>query len=619
MTTIDPNALLHALHDAVATYKGPAPAVLLEVTRDGLSARAASGVMTAGESAPATTEAKFHIGSQTKMVTAAVVLQMASEGQFALDDKLSDVMDVAALSGIANIEDVTLRHLLTHRSGIPDYVTDFTNDAGFPVLWERLAETPPRQVGAAEAIEHLIGQNAPAEFAPGENSEYSNTGFLLLQLAVEHVTGRPLADAFQTRIFDPLGMDGSSFPGITRPDGIISSYTTLNDGLFDVTHLPIDDAGDGGIVSTTEDMTKFMQALVLDRTLVPDSQLDALGQFFDAAGFSEGEFVGHSGGAIGTSSVTLVHMPTGVVFSIALSHASEVENLSSLFGNIMTNVMTNEAWAEFEAGEGPFDLTLAAAELGVSEVSTGDGKAAVQLDMQGVSFVLDGALADLDTDKLRFADDSILFVAEQVGTHFSVGEKAVEALRADNQLIGLGGDDALSGGRGHDRLGGNRGDDTLKGGRGDDNIKGNGGADLIRGNNGDDVIRAGGGKDRIAGGEGNDKIRGGAGDDYISGNNGADEINGGGGDDVINAGRGDDKLKGDGGADTFQFRTGDGSDTIKGFQQGLDLIKIIAGASGFDDLDITQDGDNVVIEFSNVDITVFNAQVDQFGVDDFIF
>ncbi len=170
-----------------------------------------------------------------------------------------------------------------------------------------------------------------------------------------------------------------------------------------------------------------------------------------------------------------------------------------------------------------------------------------------------------------------------------------------------------------DRLVGASMNDTLVGGGGNDTLIGKSGDDNLRGGGGDDRIRGGGGEDNIKGGGGADNIRGGGSDDVISGNRGSDDIKGGGGDDTINAGRGDDTLKGNGGDDTFVFRRGDGSDTINGFQQDRDLIEITSGASDFDNLVISQEGRNVVIEFANVDITITNAQTSQFNEDDYIF
>lgn len=472
MASITPHALVNPLEASVANYTGPAPAVLLEVARGQLSAHAAAGVISHNQPQPATTDAKFHIGSQTKMLTATVVLQLAAEGVFDLDDKLSDVMDVGELSGIANIENATLRHLLTHSSGIPDYVNDFVNADDIPMLWERLLENPPRPVGANEAVEFLIAQNAPAEFAPGEKVEYSNTGFLLLQLAIESVTARPLAEVLQERIFDPVGMNDSSFPGFSRPDGIISSYTHHNGELVDVTHIPIDDAGDGGVVSTTADMIKFMQALVLDQTLLPESQLDNLEQFFDAIGFSKDDIVGHNGGTLGTTSGTYVHMPTGTVFALAFSHADQLEGISGLFSDTITSVFASEAWGAIDFEETPLDFALTAAELGVIESAGGAGESQIELEMPGITLTLHETLDTLDTGKLSFSDGSILHVAQDTDSRFSVAEDAAAAaLQANNQLIGQNGHDTLTGGKG---------DDVLRGGGGNDHLNGAEGYDAAR-------------------------------------------------------------------------------------------------------------------------------------------
>lgn len=471
MTTIDPSALLAPLQAGIAGYQGPAPAILIEVAQGGLRAEAAAGVLSVDQDTLATTDATFQIGSQTKMMTAAVVLQLAAEGHFALDDKLSDVMDVSHLAGIANIQEATLRQLLTHSSGIPDYLNDFINAADFPMLWERLLEDPPRPVGPDEAIAFMLAQNAPAEFAPGERTDYSNTGYLLFQLAIEHVTGSPLADVLQERIFDPLGMEDTSYPGFERPDGIISSYANLDGTLLDVTHFPVDDAGDGGVVSTTADMIKFMQALVLDRTLVPESQLDALGHFFDAVGYSEGDLVGHSGGATGTTSVTLVHMPTGTVVSVALTHAGDVENLSALVDKILPNGVADHAWSKLQIDEAALDFALTAAELGISERRGETASAEVIFEMDGVSFALDSALAEVDTGSLTFEDGSTVFVAEAAGSVFSISQDALAALHAENHLIGRAGSDVLTGAFGNDMLNGGAGDDNLHGGGGHDTAR----------------------------------------------------------------------------------------------------------------------------------------------------
>lgn len=201
----------------------------------------------------------------------------------------------------------------------------------------------------------------------------------------------------------------------------------------------------------------------------------------------------------------------------------------------------------------------------------------------------------------------------------SAENEKMSGLGGNDTMRAGGGDDTMLGGSGDDRMLGQGGDDRLIGQAGNDFVKGNGGDDTLIGGGGDDSLRGNGGNDSLKGGGGNDNLKGGGGDDTIIGNGGADDIKGGGGNDVINAGRGDDTIKGNGGADSFQFRGNDDSDRINGFQQGQDVIEILAGANSFSALDISQDGRNVLIEFANTDITVTNAQVAQFTEDDFLF
>ena len=171
---------------------------------------------------------------------------------------------------------------------------------------------------------------------------------------------------------------------------------------------------------------------------------------------------------------------------------------------------------------------------------------------------------------------------------------------------------------------GSDGDDTIKGGSGDDTIDGGAGDDTIKGDSGDDTITGGAGDDTIDGGEGDDTINAGSGDDVIRGGAGDDTIKGGSGDDTITGGAGDDTLTGDSGADTFVFGPGHGHDRITDFTDGEDVIDLsqISGVTGFDDLTITQDGDDTVIDLSAHDggtIRLENFDVDDLDANDFLF
>ncbi len=161
-------------------------------------------------------------------------------------------------------------------------------------------------------------------------------------------------------------------------------------------------------------------------------------------------------------------------------------------------------------------------------------------------------------------------------------------------LSGGDGDDTLVGGTGADTLNGDGGDDVIKGGNSTDVISGGTGADLLLGQGGDDNISGGDGDDVVNGGAGADLILGDAGNDYLNGAGGADSISGGADDDVLLGGSGDDILNGDagndvlaGGADDDSLFGGDGDDVLSGgggddLLVGGDGADVLRGGAGLD-------------------------------------
>lgn len=184
-------------------------------------------------------------------------------------------------------------------------------------------------------------------------------------------------------------------------------------------------------------------------------------------------------------------------------------------------------------------------------------------------------------------------------------------------LSGGLGNDSLNGGAGNDSISGDGGSDLIIGGGGKDTVTGGGGKDSIEGGGGKDQIAGGGGKDVLDGGGGKDLIEGGGGKDFLDGGRGKDTLNGGGGRDDIEGGKGRDFLSGGNGRDTFHFERGSGNDVIQDWRDRQDRIDIDGAA--FDDLTISQIGDNVLIRYTNIRITVENADADLFTTADFIF
>ncbi|MEM9217104.1 MAG: DUF4347 domain-containing protein [Cyanobacteria bacterium P01_F01_bin.150] len=171
-------------------------------------------------------------------------------------------------------------------------------------------------------------------------------------------------------------------------------------------------------------------------------------------------------------------------------------------------------------------------------------------------------------------------------------------------LRGSNGNDTLRGSDGNDTLRGRGGNDRLRGFDGRDRLIGGGGNDRLIGGNGNDILRGGGGNDNLKGGSGNDNMKGGGGRDRLIGQAGNDLLNGGGGDDLLKGGagrdeliggRGDDTLIGGAGNDIFVLKKGDGTDLIRDFNIGTDLIRL-QGSLSFGDLSFQQQGNNTLID-----------------------
>ncbi|MBL8161409.1 MAG: beta-lactamase family protein, partial [Anaerolineae bacterium] len=151
----------------------------------------AYGCADPGAQTPNTVETAFRIGSLTKPFTAILVMQVAQAGQLELEDTLALYMP-----DYPNAEHITLRHLLSNTSGIPDYIP-------LPAYEALMGQpTPPERIVA-------LFRDLPPQFEPGTGFGYSNSNWVLLTLILEQVTGRPFAQLLDERIFAPAGMTRS--------------------------------------------------------------------------------------------------------------------------------------------------------------------------------------------------------------------------------------------------------------------------------------------------------------------------------------------------------------------------------------------------------------------------
>ncbi len=204
--------------------------------------------------APAVAESVYEVASLTKQFVAVAVLMLAQDNKLSLDDPVSRLLPEAPPAW----EKITVRHLLTHTSGIPDY-----DDAGQPL-------EPRREYTEDELVR--LAAKLPTKFAPGLRWNYSNTAYVLLGIIVHRVSGVPYGEFLRTRVFSRLHMGNTN---VNRHDDLLpfrANGYRLDAGLLKNQEYLAETqcaTGDGGLVSTVVDLAKWDAAIQSGALLPP--------------------------------------------------------------------------------------------------------------------------------------------------------------------------------------------------------------------------------------------------------------------------------------------------------------------------------------------------------------
>ncbi len=197
------------------------PGVSVAVVKDGRVVMAKGyGVANVELSVPANENTVYQLASVTKQFTATAIMMLVEAGKLSLDDKVTKVLDGLP----AAWSEVTVRHLLNHTSGIKSYTS-------VPSFF-----ATARKDYQKEEIIKLVA-DAPLEFAPGEKWNYNNTGFFLLGLIIEKVSGKDYGAFLHERIFQPLGMTSTRVNDLkeiirNRAPGYAWQNGTLRNGEY---------------------------------------------------------------------------------------------------------------------------------------------------------------------------------------------------------------------------------------------------------------------------------------------------------------------------------------------------------------------------------------------------
>ncbi|MGW7542567.1 serine hydrolase domain-containing protein [Streptomyces sp. NPDC054770] len=238
---------------------------------DGRQSVATSGTADLDTGRPVPPDGYFRMASTSKTLVATVVLQLEAEGRLSLDDTVDHWLPGVVRGNGNDGSRITLRQLLRHTSGIHDDLPGYTTPEEY---YQQRHDVHGSEELVARAMAH-----AP-DFPPGEGWQYSNTGYVLLDMIIQKATGQPAHRAIEDRVLRPLGLDRTRWigtsPALPRPHA--EAYQLFGPGsVVDVTdQIPVDHENLSW-VTTTRDENGFLRALLAGR-LLPARQLAEMKQ-----------------------------------------------------------------------------------------------------------------------------------------------------------------------------------------------------------------------------------------------------------------------------------------------------------------------------------------------------
>ncbi len=252
-----------------------APGAMARIDDHGTTHRVAEGVADRGTRRALDDTDRFRVGSVTKVFTAVVLLQLADENKLRLDAPVNRY-----LPGLLPDDRITVRHVLSHRSGLHDYTTD---------MFAQTVQGFEAVRGKVFTYRQLVDRSLlrPRTNAPGAVYAYSNTNFVVAGMLVEMLTGHSVRTEYQNRIIEPLKLSDTFYvhPGTKIPGRHARGYLTPDQAggaLVDATDQTASWAQSAGaLISSTRDLNTFLTALLGGR-LISAAQLSQMRQWVPA-------------------------------------------------------------------------------------------------------------------------------------------------------------------------------------------------------------------------------------------------------------------------------------------------------------------------------------------------
>ncbi|NUR05948.1 MAG: beta-lactamase family protein [Nocardioidaceae bacterium] len=259
---------LQAAVDEVAARSGFSGVV--RVDRAGTTElSAAYGLADRAHGLPVTVDTRLATASATKGLTALTVMSLVERGALGLGTTARSLLghDLPLVA-----DDVTVEHLLAHRSGIGDYLDEEVHAD----VCDYVMPVPVHELDTTESYLRVLDGH-PTAFPAGERFEYNNGGYVVLALLAERAAGTDFQTLVRTLVCEPAGMRDTAFLRSDElPGDAALGYLTADGARTNVLHLPVLGSGDGGVYSTAADFAVFWDSLLAGRIVAPDRVAEML-------------------------------------------------------------------------------------------------------------------------------------------------------------------------------------------------------------------------------------------------------------------------------------------------------------------------------------------------------
>ena len=225
-------------------------------------------------------QSPFYTASVTKMLTATAIAILKDQKKLIFEDSIAKYLpdsltyNLHVIDGKEFSKAITITHLLQHTSGLPDYFTDDTIDGSPNIINQLLADT--NKIWLPKEMIEFTKEKMKPHFNPGKGYHYTDTEYVLLALIIEKVSGLSYDAFLKKHIFQPLGMDGSYVNLKSKPlknKLPVAEFYVGDLELSSIQSLSADWGG-GGLVSTTQDLIRFLKAFNEDEIVKNETRLE---------------------------------------------------------------------------------------------------------------------------------------------------------------------------------------------------------------------------------------------------------------------------------------------------------------------------------------------------------